>query len=323
MLPMLALGALSFGGSLLQGIGAKQASAKQARLQMIADAQAREANEAMLAKVNARREELGKTLIEASDPRNIIADAEAAGFNPVTWLGAGYGTRMSAFSDGLKMMIPEYALAQASQVPQQHSMLSAIGAGLSSAGTAMGQQYRADQSYDLQMGKMDMAMDQFMMGLSSRNGLQSALSYGMGASAIAGRGTGAAGTLGLATGSGGKSANDEVYWPGYDNFAPQLWDAKKPEATNPISPAWNWKIPPGYANAEAWEDSFAELVAMPYGVIKFSDTVLYNSTGYTFRNAWDYMTGASKGSSAYTSGVQAYVPPGMPRSIAYPASATP
>lgn len=323
MLAMLGLGALSFGGSLLQGLGAKQSSAKQARLQAIADARAQEINDYKLELVNRKREELGQHLIDASDPRNIIRDAEAAGFNPVTWLGAGYGTRMSAFSDGLKMMIPEYALAQASQVPQQHSMLSAIGAGLSAAGTAMGQQYRADQSYNLQTRKMDMAMDQFMMGLSSRNGLQSALTYGMGSAAVAGRGTGAAGTLGLSTGRGGNSSNEEAYWPGYDNFAPQLWGAKKPEATNPISPAWNWKIPPGYANAEAWEDSFGELVSMPYGVVKLADTVLYNSTGYTFRNAWDYMTGATKGSPSYSGSVQPYVPAGMPRSIAYPAWATP
>lgn len=245
MLPMLALGALSLGGSLLQGLGAKQASGKQARLQMIADGLARQENERQLAQVNAKREALGNEFIAMSDPRQAVADAEAAGFNPVTWLSAGYGTRMSALSDAYKMMIPEYALAQASQIPQQHSMLSALGAGLSSAGAAMGTQYRANQAYDLNMSKIDASMEQFMMGLSGRNGVTSALSYGMGGAAVG-------------AGSGGASRSGGVSALPY----PSKWEQGKVEVTNPHR---SWQVDKTQADAEAYGTRYGEIAEEVFG----------------------------------------------------------
>lgn len=321
MLEMLALGALSLGGSLLQGMGAKQASAKQARLQMIADAQAREANERQLAQVNARREALGDELIARSDPRVAVAEAEAAGFNPVTWLQSGYGTRMSSLSDAFRLMVPEYALSQASQIPQQHSMLSALGSGLSAAGTAMGAQLRADMAYKTNMSKIDASMNQFMMGLSGTNGLGAALGA---SSATRSGGLSAAAAYG---GSGGGSKKeDNAFWPGYEHAPSPIWEAKKPESTNPFNAGMglNWTVPPGFANAEAYEDAGAEVWSWPYAVWKGANTILYNTYGKTipetFRQARDDVNRWRGGFAGET---KPYVPPGMPTSLAYPSWANP
>lgn len=301
---------------------------------MMADAQARIDNERMLNEVNAKREALGNELIARSDPRVAVAEAEAAGFNPVTWLQAGYGTRMSSLSDAFRMMAPEYALSQASQIPQQHSMLSALGSGLSAAGTAMGTQYRADMAYDLNMSKLDMAAEQFMMGLSGRNGLASVRAA---SSATRVGGLSAASAFGGASGGGSKPDND-AFWPGYEHAPTPMWEAKKPESTNPFPPQWGWTIPPGFANAEAYEDSMGELVSMPYGVWKGANTVMYNVLGYTMpdiyrearagasdlasilQRAW---AGTPSNGGRQSSAAMPYIPAGMPRSIAYPSWATP
>lgn len=326
MLPMLALGALSLGGSLLQGMGAQQASAKQARLQAIADATARNENQKVLDSVNAEKRAYGEMLARMSDPAVVVDEAQRAGFNPVTWLSAGYGTRMSALSDAYRLMSPEYQLASASQVPQQHSMLSALGAGLSSAGTAMGTQYRADQAYNLNMSKIDASMDQFMMGLSNSNGLKTALSYGMGSAgvtrALGGTGAGAGAVGGLA---GGKSSkNDDAFWPGYEHAPTPIWEAKKPESTNPLPPDWGWKIPPGFANAEAYEDSLGEAVSIPYGLWKGANTILYNTYGMTipevFRDAKQSVADIKANVSA---NFNRPVVPYSPFAGSYPSWATP
>lgn len=69
--------ALSFGASLLQGFGAQQSAKKMQRLQMAYEQQAWNVRQ------NVASEILGKY-----DFKNIPTDAQAAGFNPVTWLGA-------------------------------------------------------------------------------------------------------------------------------------------------------------------------------------------------------------------------------------------
>lgn len=337
---MLALGALSLGGSLLQGMGAQKASAKQARLQMIADAQARNENQRILEEVNAKREQLGRAMLATPEQRGVdtegfMAAAERLGMNPVTYLNAGglssHGWVVGHNAEAAyKLMSPEYSLSQASQVPQQHSMLSALGAGLSAAGTAMGTQYRADQSYDLNMAKLNQSADQFMMGLSNTNGLAAALggSYGGGASGASSATR--VGGLSVAPAFGGTSGGDkkETYWPGYEQSTPVMWDMKKPESTNPLPPEWGWTIPPGFANAEAYEDAFAELVSLPYGIWKGANTIMWNVTGNTipghFRAAKDEVASYKASSAAaYRQSVEPYLPAGMPRSIAYPSWATP
>lgn len=324
MFAALALGALSFGGSLLQGMGNKQASAKQARLQAIADANARQQNEETLARVNKRREEIGNTLL---DSRNVVATAELAGFNPVTWINAG---GLGYMTDAAKFLVPEYQLVGASQVPQQHSMLSSFGSALSAGASAFGTQYRADQSYDLNMAKLGQQADHFMMGFTQRNSLATIM--GSGSSSVR------AGALAAGPSRGGSSGSkdSEAFWPGYEHAPTPMWEAKKPESTNPFPPQWGWTIPAGFANAEAYEDSMGELVSMPYGVWKGVNTVMHNMLGFTvpeiyreakagyndlttiLQRAW-----AGTASGAPSGPALPYIPAGMPRSIAYPAWATP
>lgn len=192
----LGLTALSVGGSLLSGFGQKQAAAKQGRMQMIADGMAREANERTLAAVNARREELGREMLTVPEERyektsqsddgwvdvdGMMAAAERAGMNPYSFMMAG---GLSAYSNRVKngesysyvkghnaeaaykLMAPEYTLAQASQVPQQHSALSVFGGALTAGAQTFGTQYRANQSYDLQQQKLDLAADSLVNGVS-------------------------------------------------------------------------------------------------------------------------------------------------------------
>lgn len=278
MFAALALGALSAGGALLQGVGQQQASAKQARLQMMSDAMARNENERQLKVVNEARERLGREMLTVPeqvgrsswvDTDAMMAAAERSGFNPVTWLNAG---GMQAYTsthewrtghnaaDAYKMMIPEYALSQASQIPQQHSMLSAFGGALSAGASAFGTQYRADQSYDLQsqrLAQMGAATINNGMGLSQNNGLMTALSYGS-RTEVGGSGSNMAGGL-----------SPYAY--------PSQWKPGKVEVTNPSPVAL---VDPnvsdtGGAITQRWGEGAEWLFGVPN---MFADAVI-NITG--------------------------------------------
>lgn len=315
MLPMLAMGAMAFGGSLLQGMGAKQASAKQGRMQMIADALARQENERIMNEVNAKREQMGAALIAASDPRVAVAEAEAAGFNPVTWLSAGYGARLGALSDAYRMMDPAYTVAQASQIPQQHSMLSAFGGALSAAGSAMGTQYRADQSYDLQMGKM-------VMGLSNSFGFGSGGGY-----APSGVSYGTA--SGGGNPAGGNGALSSLPYP-------NAWKRGDVDVTNPWFGA---AVAKTYADAEAFEARYGDIAQEIAGARNAVVDTYHNATGgrdlgtdiadawkgssdpWSFAatpagKMWNWMWNG--GSSGYKGSTQPYLPfPGAGQGITY------
>lgn len=301
MFAALALGALSFGGSLLQGFGAKQASAKQARMQAIADAMAREQNEATLNRVNAIRENIGNTLLDA---RNVVKTAEMAGFNPVTWLNGG---GLGYMTDAAKFLVPEYQLVGASQVPQQHSALSAFGGALTAGANAFGTQYRADMSYDLQQQKLNNAQDALFFGLSQGNSLRGALSYGGtgGGLATASRGAGAGGGLS----SSGTGLSAAPY--------PQKWETGKVEGTNPHR---TWSIDPTQADAEAYETRYGDIAQEIFGAYNFVADSVRTTTGRTigdwgkaFGNWW--VNGSEK--------TAAKVTPYSPFAGSYPAWATP
>ena len=84
----------------MQGLGAKQASAKQARLQAIADDNARMENLRVLNEVNAKREEVGRQIREdLGRTDKIIEWAEKSGFNPVTFLNAGGLSHLANWAD--------------------------------------------------------------------------------------------------------------------------------------------------------------------------------------------------------------------------------
>lgn len=269
----LGLAALSAGGSLLSGFGAQQASKKQARLQAIADANAAQANAETLARVNAIREGIGNRLL---DINYTVQAAEKAGINPISFLNAG---GLSHMVDASKFLVPEYYLQQASQVPQQHSAMSAWGGALSAGSSMLSTMYRANQSFSLQQQKMNNAQDALFFGLSQGNQMRGVQSFGPSSGGNFYSDGGATVSGGLSGGSS-KSKGD-AFWPGYEHAPSPLWKAKEPESTNPFPPQWGWKIPAGFSNAEAWEDSMGEGVSIPYGIWKGVNTVMYNTLGYT------------------------------------------
>lgn len=267
MFEALALAGLSAGGSLLQGIGAKQASAKQARLQAIADATARNENQMVLDEVNRYKQAAGQMLVDMSHPSVAVQEAEAAGFNPVTWLSAGYATRMGALSDAYKLMTPEYQLQSASQVPQQHSMLSAFGGALSAGANAFGTQYRADQSYDLQLGKLAMGLSSAFGGGSSFGGgsTMSGLTYGSSVS----RG-------GAASGS---SALSNLPYP-------QKW---KPGDVNMTNPWFGLNVDKTFADAEAFEARYGDIAQEVAGARNLVADGYFNMFGSSVSTDWNNM----------------------------------
>lgn len=268
MFAALALGALSAGGSLLQGIGASQASAKQARLQAIADATARNENQKVLDEVNRVKAIYGQALVDMSTPQKAVEEAERAGFNPVTWLSAGYGTRVGALSDAYRMMVPEFQLQSASQVPQQHSMLSAVGGALSAGASAFGTQYRADQSYDLQLGKM-------ALGLSS--------SFGGGGSSWGGGSTNSGLTYGSSVSRGGTASGSSAL----SNLPyPQNW---KPGDVNMTNPWFGLNVDKTFADAEAFEARYGDIAQEIAGARNAVADGYFNMFGSSVSTDWNNM----------------------------------
>lgn len=230
-------------------------------MQMIADAQAREANERTIAAVNQRKEELGRELLATPeetgswvDVDGMMAAAERSGFNPVTFINAG---GLSAYTQSwrtnpeaaFKLMTPEYSLTSASQVPQQHSMLSAFGGALSAGAQTFGTQYRANQSYDLQMARLEQADEQFMMGLSSSNGYRTAL-------ALSG-GTAGSGSSNARSGAGAAGGMSDLPYPTKWKYQDDV------TVTNPWS---RLPIDGKTPDAEVGEKRYAEPGELLFGV---------------------------------------------------------
>ena len=213
------------------------------------------------------------------DVDGMMAAADRAGINPISFINAG---GLSAYSqtwitgqnaaDAFKLMAPEYQLTQASQVPQQHSMLSAFGGALSAGASAFGTQYRADQSYDLQMTKMLGAFGQMGMGLSGSNGLSTAISYG---------GTGGGfGTAGIGSGKAG-GLSDLPY--------PSQWERGKVEVTNPHR---SWSIDSTAPDAEMYETRYGDLMQEVFGIANLAQDAVRATTGRTLRE-WGIASGMS------------------------------
>lgn len=325
MEPMtLGLTALSGGLSFLGGLGGQQAAKKQNRMQLLQDLAdyqmndniTREADAGNLIRareVNAERERLGRELLTIPE-ETIFEDAtwsrsgidlpafmlagELAGYNPVTWLRSGalsmFQTNQNGgytrttrtghnAADAYKMMMPDLplftpALKGSTTVNKVPSSMEVF----ANAGNAALSTYKdlykmeASQTFQTQL------LDRQLTALAQRaSGGGSTIGGSFGPAVTVGGAAGVAGGLS----SGGRSGKDDNVWPGMHQSSPQLWENKQPEATNPFPPNWGWKIPPGYANAETWEDTFGEPISWPYGVLKFMDTAAYNIAGRTVTGA--------------------------------------
>ena len=310
----LGLTAVAMGGQVISGIGNKNATAKQGRLQMMEDERIRQINADTLVETNARRERLARELLTLSETNTVtnnswqssrgtvnvdefMAAGERAGFNPVTWLQSG---ALSLFAETLtenggdiitrseghnaaeafKMMMPEYSLAQPSQIPVQSNMLQAFGGGLTAGANTFGTQYRANQQYDLGMQKIMAAQSLQGMGLGNANPMQLVTSGGATRSGFPTAGA-AVGGLTLSNPGGGGGKKDMV-WPSMPTSPDQLWESEPTKSGNPFPPSWGWVTPPGFAQTSSWEDWGGEAVSLPYGLWKLYNTAMYNMTGDTY-----------------------------------------
>lgn len=305
MLQALALAGLSAGGSLLSSIGAGQASAKQGRLQMIEDNMNRLRNDEKLAGINLERVKLGRELLTVPqktyqavaqsttsstrgdvDIDAMMAAAEKAGFNPETFLNAGalqYYARSWADSfvntqqwdeseghnaaEAFKMMLPEYALSTPSQVPQQHSMLSALGGALTAGTNAFGTQLRADQSYDLQLARLLAGNSLQGMGLGNGNGFAQVIQPRTNQIGIQPR----AGLSGAAGGGGGESKLSDAPYP-------QNWKPGDIDVSNPYQNLW---IDSRAPNAEMKSDRYGDVWEELFGTANMVQDIYRNVAGET------------------------------------------
>ena len=85
MLPALAMTGLSAGLSFLSGIGAKQATAKQGRLQRMEDARVFQANTQRQEELNAARAALGERLLKRRNAPSPLTIAGRTRRNGATW----------------------------------------------------------------------------------------------------------------------------------------------------------------------------------------------------------------------------------------------
>lgn len=300
----LGLAALSAGGSFLSSMGAGQASAKQGRLQMIEDNMARLRNDEKLAGINLERTRLGRELLDVEmssytgtaqsstsstrgdvDVDKMMADAERAGFNPATFLNAGalqFYARSWADSfvntqqwdtqkghnaaEAFKMMLPEYALSGPSQVPQQHSMLSALGGALTAGTNTFGTQHRANQSYDLQLAKLLAGQAMQGMGLSNGNGFSQVIRP-------------STSQIGIQPGGGMSAGNPAGGSSKLSDFPyPQNWKPGDIEVSNPYS---NLFIDSRAPNAEMKSDRYGDLWEELFGTANVVQDAYRNIAGET------------------------------------------
>lgn len=111
--------ALSFGGSLLSGFGAASSAKKQQKMAI-----------ALQAAADAHNQSVGREMLARYAPEQIPKDAYAAGYNPVTWLGAMGGSYGALWSQGWSMQ--QQGVAPTVRIP---SALEAVGSAISSAGS--------------------------------------------------------------------------------------------------------------------------------------------------------------------------------------------
>lgn len=103
--------ALSFGSSLLSGLGSRQSAKKQQKLQAayeyvnkVRQEEQNAANERNHQFAQAENREIGGRILAKYDLQNIARDADKAGFNPATWLAMAGPTYGAMIQTGYGMM---------------------------------------------------------------------------------------------------------------------------------------------------------------------------------------------------------------------------
>jgi hypothetical protein len=251
----------------------------------------------------------------------MMADADAAGFNPVTWLNAGamshygwqntqnYGsvntttTRVGHnAADAFKLMVPEYQLQQASQVPQQYSMLQGLGNGLTSAANVMSPILQTQMNIDAKSSMLDRTLANVAKNAGVAYG--NSLSGG-------GMGAGSALTLGGATGvnrglslgstsSPGKSSSkDDDEIPSWAIGLPWQWKGEEAKVTNPTG---SLPVDRYSADADTGSNRYGDVAEEVFGVSNLTNDMILNMTGRaprTWGREWGFNIGDYPGVTAY------------------------
>lgn len=317
MIEMLAMAGLNAGLSLMSGLGNKQATAKQNRLQMIENARVDQLNQERLAAVNAERQRLGhelltveeKTTVEDNswqatshdvDIAGFIAAGAMAGYNPVTWLQSG---ALSMFSrsmtqnggavtttrtghnaaDAFKIMMPDWSGGIATTIQKEPSMLSVIG-DAGQAGLSMFKDlYKMDQSQQFQSSMLDRQLSAIAQR-SSGGGIVpgSGGLYSYGPSISMGGATGGSAMLTGGGGGGGSNSKLASSLP-----YPASWERGEVEVTNPHR---IWKVDKDNPNAEQYSDRYGDVWEEIFGTANVVNDTVLNATGKTLRQ-WGKETG--------------------------------
>lgn len=307
MWPMLAMTAISGGMSLMSGIGARNSSAKQGRLQMIEDGRMDALNQERLAVMNRQREALGREMLTVEEKTTdetwqtnsheldidaFMAAGEKAGFNPVTWLNSGalsmFSTQVTQnggtvtkqghnAADAFKLMAPDAYYGTPTQIPKVPDMLEVFGnAGTAALGTFK-DLYKMQSSQDFQSSMLDRqltAMAQRQMGGGSTLGGGS-----FGSSVTMG------GRAGSSTGlSGGKNAANT-------NPYPASWERGDVNVTNSER---KWLVDKNVADTQHKEDRYGEIWGEIFGTANIVNDVVLNTTGKSLRD-WGRTAGANIG----------------------------
>lgn len=167
--------ALSFGSSLLSGLGSRQSAKKQQKLQAAYEYQNymqqqedNRANRDFVIEYDARRAEIGNDLRDWSNVlrqwsagSQIVHDATQAGFNPVTWVGAmgGMYQARDAYANALLSESAQYrtpslwqqqSYMQNAPTAQVPSVLEAVGGAAQAGVNTLLSDWRAADSRNFQ-----------------------------------------------------------------------------------------------------------------------------------------------------------------------------
>lgn len=199
----------------------------------------------------------------------MVADAEAAGFNPLTALrmggGAGY-TQTSSDSITDTVGLTDTNVSSKTIGTAMVAGTPIIGPALSNAGSIIG---NAIDSYNPMANAMREAeYDLAQAQIANLNADTAA----RGRTSIGGVPTWSAGPIARNPGTGMLSSGVTLNSNGM-SITPTV---ETPTATNPFPASWGWSIDPSYPDAEVWETRFAEAGGLIGGLINLDEALTRN-----------------------------------------------
>lgn len=271
MLETLVGAGLSGLGSLFSGLGASSAAKSQQKRQEAYDAAARE------------RVLTNTTKYRDNVPRWIIEDADAAGFNPVTWLNGGalgwYGTQLSSLNA---------TYGNATQAVNVPSTMQAVGGAISSFSSAFMQGNQFDRKEALELSSQSLQRDIATMKYGMSGGAIGAAGKGADSMALMGGAGGpiykAGSAAGVSIGGGvtGATASLSTMLPTFAKGMYSEFINVKPDKDAAPSQIFPGLRPnPAWPAANAVENEYGDVGGSVYGPIKATADIYYNRTGQT------------------------------------------